>query len=297
MNLQLSSAVEQALRDKTPIVALESTVYSHLGLPSPHNSDALHRSLDIIEKEGATPAVTAILDGVARCGLEADEYERILGPAVKVAERDLSVAIGQKIAVGATTVSASLALAQLGGVRVFATGGIGGVHRGANETFDISADLGAIARHDVATVSAGVKSFLDIAATLERLETLGAPVLGWQTSTFPAFTARSSSCAVHHRIDTLEELASIVEARLQQGGGLLIANPVPVADALNQTLHDRALEEALQAAEAAGISGPALTPFVLEAIVDATGGESVSANVSLLENNCRLAAMLAATIA
>ena len=296
MMVTVSEEVAQARREGVPLVGLESTVYSHLGLPSPHNEEALKRSIDAIVAAGAVPVITAIIDGTPRAGLEPHEYDRILGPAIKVAERDISVAIGRATPVGATTVSASLALCEAAGISVFATGGIGGVHRGAAESFDVSADLASVATRRVATVSAGAKSFLDIRATLELLETLGVPVLGWQTDRFPAFTARNSAAKVAHRIDSLVELVAIASVQLNKGG-LLVANPVPAAAALDQELHDTSLEQALRSAGEAGISGAALTPYVLAAMAEATAGKSIPANIALLENNCRLAAALAVGLA
>lgn len=291
-----SAEVGDALADNAPVVALESTVYSNLGLPSPDNENALNRCIESIRAAGAVPAVTAVFDGELRAGLEDDEYERILGQASKAAERDLPVAIGQRWPVGATTVSASLAIAQASGIKVFATGGIGGVHRGSEVTGDISADLGAIARHGVATISAGAKSFLDLPKTLEALETLGATVVGWKTAVLPAFTARETPYAIPYRIDDLTELAAITNAQLGFGRGLLIANPVPMEDALDQGVHDAALEEALVEVDKAGIAGAKVTPFVLAHIADASGGASVPANISLVANNAGLAGRLAAQL-
>ena len=291
--IRRNEEVDTALHDRSPIVALESTVYSRLGLPDPDNRHALERSIAAIEAAGAVPALTAILDGEPWCGAPPESFERILEGTAKTAERDLSVAIGQRWPVGVTTVSASLALAAMAGVRVFATGGIGGVHREAALTGDISADLEAIARQPVATVSAGAKSFLDLPATLERLETLGVPVLGWQTDEFPAFTARSSGIELGVRIDDLTTLRDVVASQLDFGRGLLVVNPVPAVDALDQETHDRALSDALAEVVDQGISGPAVTPFVLDRIVVASGGRSVPANLSLVENNAKLAAQLA----
>lgn len=292
-DIRRNDEVDAALHDQSPIVALESTVYSRLGLPDPDNRIALERSIVAIEAAGAVPALTAVLDGQPWCGAPSDSFDRILEGTAKTAERDLSVAIGQRWPVGVTTVSASLAIAAMAGVRVFATGGIGGVHREAALTGDISADLEAIARRPVATVSAGAKSFLDLPATLERLETLGVPVLGWQTDMFPAFTARSSGIEIGVRVDDLTTLRDVVAAQLDFGRGLLVVNPVPEADALDQETHDRALTDALAEVVDRGISGPAVTPFVLDRIVVASAGRSVPANLALVENNAKLAAQLA----
>jgi pseudouridine-5'-phosphate glycosidase len=291
-----SEEVEDARSTGTAIVALESTVYSNLGLPSPDNERALIRCLDAIRDAGAVPAVTAVLDGQLRAGLEEVEYDRILGPAKKAAERDLPVAIGQGWDVGATTVSASLEIAQLAGIDLFATGGVGGVHRGVEMTGDISADLAAIARHRVITVSAGAKSFLDLPRTLEVLETLGATVVGWETDVLPAFTARSTTCPIPYRIDDLDELVSIARAQLGFGRGMLVTNPVPIEDALDQNLHDTALTTALADAKAKGVVGAAITPFVLDRIAEASGGASIPANISLLVNNTTLAARIAGAL-
>lgn len=292
-----SEEVAQALADGKAIVALESTVYSNLGLPTPDNERALQECIEAIRQSGAVPCVTAVLDGVIRAGIEDVEHDRVLGEAQKVAERDLAIAVGQKWAVGATTVSASLAIAEAAGISVFATGGVGGVHRESELTSDVSADLGAIARYSVATISAGIKSFLDLGRSLELLETLGATVVGWQTDTLPSFTARSSAFAIPHRVDTMGDLAAIASTRLAFGRGMLITNPVPEADALDQQVHDDALAQALIDAHDAGMVGAAVTPFVLGRIVEASNGASVAANVALVANNCRLAGELAVELA
>ena len=292
-----SVEVADALSENKAVVALESTVYSNLGLPSPDNEKALLRCIEEIRRAGAVPAVTAVLDGVLRAGLEEAEYERVLGEANKTAERDLPVAVGQKWSVGATTVSATLEIAELAGISLFATGGIGGVHRGSELTGDVSADLGAIARHGVVTVCAGAKSFLDLPRTLQALETLGATVVGWGTDVLPAFTARSTPYRLPYQIDDLGQLAAIVRAQLGFRRGMLIANPVPLEDALDQDLHDEALGAALADADAEGITGAAVTPFVLDRIVVASAGASVPANVSLVANNSKLAAQVAVRLA
>ena len=292
--ITVSNEVREALAAGIPVVALESTVYSHLGLPSPFNERALQECLDAVRSSGAVPAVTAVLDGEVRAGLVDHEYERILGVATKVAERDLSMAIASRCEVGATTVSASLAIAALAGISVFATGGIGGVHRGVTETGDVSADLGAIARHGVVAVSAGAKSFLDLQRTLEHLESLSVPVIGWQTNELPAFTARTSGLDIPHRVDDLEALVAIARAQLTFGRGMLVTNPVPEQAALDQRVHDTALEKALDEAQDAGLSGATITPYVLAKMAEASEGQSVPANVALVANNARLAAEIAA---
>ena len=293
----LSDDVARAVADGRPVVALESTIFSHLGLPSPANAQALDRSLTAIRDGGAIPAITAVLDGVARVGLYADEHPRILGPARKAAERDLPVAIAQGWELGATTVSASVALAAAAGVSVFATGGIGGVHRGSELTGDISADLDAIAHHPVVTVSAGAKAFLDLPRTLEYLESAGVPVLGWRHDDFPAFYTRSAGMPVPHRVETADEVAAVLANRSRQGTGVLLAVPIPEADALDADELDQVVAGALAECEASGVVGGAVTPFVLGRIGAATEGRSVPANLALAENNARVAAEIAVAIA
>jgi pseudouridylate synthase len=295
--VRLGEEVALALSDGRPVVALESTIFSHLGLPSPANAEALQRCTAAVRGAGAVPALTAVLDGVAVVGVAGDEHDRILGPARKAAERDLAVAVAQRWAVGATTVSASLALADLAGVAVFATGGIGGVHRGAEVTGDISADLDAIAHHPVVTVCAGAKAFLDLPRTLEHLETLGVPVLGMGTDDFPAFYTRSSGLRVPHRVDSAEEAAAVFANRARPTGGVLVTVPIPVAAALDAADLDQALLGALEDADAAGLSGAAITPFVLRRIAEATEGRSVPANLALAEENARVAGQIAAALA
>ena len=292
-SMQVSPEVADALRTQRAVVALESTIFSNLGLPSPANGEALQRCVAAIRSHGAVPAITAVLDGIARVGIAEGEHERILGAARKVAERDLAIAIGERWAFGATTVSASLALAARAGIRVFATGGIGGVHRGAELHGDVSADLPALARHPVVTVSAGAKSFLDLPRTVEMLETLGVPVVGYACNEFPAFTVQSSGIPLIHRVDDVGLLARIAHTRLQFGGGMLVCTPVPTADALDADVMSASIERALRAAANRGISGPGVTPVVLAEIASDTSGVAVRANLALAENNARLAAALA----
>ena len=292
-----SDEVRDALAEGSPIVALESTIFSHLGLPSPYNRDALERCSTAVRAGGAIPAVTAVLDGVVRLGLADDECDRILGPARKAAERDVAVAIGQRWEFGATTVSASVAIAAAAGVSVFATGGIGGVHRGSESTGDISADLDAIASHPVITVSAGAKAFLDLPRTLEFLETAGAPVLGWQHDWFPSFYTRSSGLPVPHRVESAAEVARIFAARSRIGSGMLLTVPIPEDAELDPVELDGVLTDALADCERAGITGAAVTPFVLGRIGAATEGRSVPANLALAENNAAVAAQVAVAVA
>ncbi len=279
------------------MVALESTIFSNLGLPSPANAEALDRCLNAVRDGGAIPAVTAVLDGVPRVGLYADEHPRILGKARKAAERDLAVAVAQRWDFGATTVSASVALAAAAGVSVFATGGIGGVHRGAELTGDISADLDALAHHPVVTVSAGAKAFLDLARTLEYLETYGVPVLGWRHDQFPAFYTRSSGLPVPHRVEGGAEVAAILTHRPRERTGVLVVVPIPESAELDADALDDVLAGALADCDAAGIVGAAVTPFVLGRIGAATAGRSVPANLALAENNAAVAAEIAVAIA
>jgi pseudouridine-5'-phosphate glycosidase len=293
----LSDDVARAVADGRPVVALESTIFSNLGLPSPANAQALDRCLSAIRRGGAVPAVTAVLDGVARVGLYADEHPRILGTARKVAERDVAVAVAQEWEFGATTVSASVALAAASGVSVFATGGIGGVHRGAETTGDISADLDAIANHPVVTVSAGAKAFLDLPRTLEYLETAGVPVLGWRHDDFPAFYTRSSGLPVPHRVESAIEVAGVLAHRPREHSGVLVTVPIPQEAALDQAELDAVIDGALAACEADGVTGAAVTPFVLARIGAATEGRSVPANLALAENNAIVGAEIAVAIA
>ena len=295
MTIKISTEVSDTLASGGAVVALESTIFSHLGLPSPSNHTALTQCIAAIREAGAVPAITAVLDGVARVGLEESEHERILGPARKVGEREVALAVGQRWPVGATTVSASLLLAARAGIGEFATGGIGGVHRDVHLHGDVSADLGALASHPVVTVCAGAKSFLDLPRTLEHLEMLGVPVLGLACDEFPAFTVHSSGLPIPARVDTVNELASIVRAHREMGrqGGILTCVPVPFEDSLDKSMIDAVIDDALRAANMAKIEGPKVTPFVLGAIAEATKGTSVVANLSLARNNARVAAELA----
>lgn len=292
----VSSEVADAQRDGRAVVALESTIFSNLGLPSPANGEALTRSLAAVRASGAVPAVTAVLDGMARLGLDEHQHERILGPARKVAERDISVACAQRWPFGATTVSASVAIAHTAGVRVFATGGIGGVHRGAELTGDVSADLDAIASHPVITVSAGAKAFLDLPRTLEYFETYGVPVLGWHHDWFPAFYTRSSGLRVAHRVESADEVATIFGLRTRPDSGVLLAVPIPVEAELDVAELDAVLASAVADAETAGIVGAAVTPFILGRIGEATAGASIPANLALAENNARVAGEVAVAL-
>ncbi len=225
--LVIAEEVRDALADHSPVVALESTIFSNLGLPSPHNAEALDRCDAAIRAQGAVPAMSAVIDGMWHVGVSADDVGRVLLGDRKVAERDLSVASAQRWDVGVTTVSATMALAHLAGISVFATGGIGGVHRGSEITGDFSADLDALASHPVITVCAGAKAFLDLAKTLEVLETWGVPVLGWQHDWFPAFYTRSSGLRVPHRVESADEVADVLRFRARPSTGALLDGSHP----------------------------------------------------------------------
>jgi pseudouridine-5'-phosphate glycosidase len=298
--LVVSDEVRAALDGGHAVVALESTIFSRLGLPSPANADALARCTRAVRDGGAVPALTAVLDGVAHVGVDESQHERILpGDVRKAAARDLPVAVAQRWPVGATTVSASLTLAAATGIEVFATGGIGGVHRGVESTGDVSADLPAIASLPVVTVCAGAKAFLDLARTFEWLETQSVPVLGWRTDDLPAFYSRTSGLRVPHRVDTAGDVAAVVWARraLDQRGGVLVTAPIPETDEIPWAEISTVLDAALREVHDAGIAGAAVTPFVLERIGAATAGRSVPANLALAEHNAAVAAEIAVALA
>ena len=300
-SVRVSAAVAGALADGRPVVALESTVFSRLGLPEA-GGEAWRRAHHAVAAAGAVPAVTVVLDGVARVGVDDHQVPLVLAAERKAAERDLPVAVAQGWAAAATTVSASLALAAGAGIEVFATGGIGGVHRDFDETGDESADLVALARHAVVTVCAGAKSFLDLPRTLERLETLGVPVLGIGTAggAFPGFwSRRSGGAVVPHEVGSAKEAAAVVRAArdLGYGGGVLVVTPVPEHDEVPFEELGPAIEEAVAHAARAGVRGGAVTPFVLERIAIATGGRTVAANIALVEHNASVAGAIAAALA
>ena len=296
---RVGDEVAAAIEGGRAVVAMESTIYSAFGLPEPANREALARCEAAIRAAGAVPAMTAVIDGVSVVGVApGDETERVLAGTTKIAARDLGHAHATGLDVGVTTVSASVTLAARAGVTVFATGGIGGVHRDAAQTGDVSHDLLAIARHPVVTVSAGAKAFLDLGRTLEEFETLGVPVVGWNTDRFPAFYTRDSGHPVTMTVRTGAEVASLVEANRGLGhpGGVLVANPIPEADELDAARIDAAIADALADAERQGARGPGVTPVVLAAIAAATEGDSVPANLALAENNARVAAEIAVAV-
>jgi pseudouridylate synthase len=291
--------IHPEVAEATAVVALESTIFSEFGLPPPTNRKCLEACVAAVRSGGAVPALTVVLDGEARVGVDEAEWDRVLAADRKLGARDVPVAVAADWPSGATTVSGTLLLASAAGLAVFATGGIGGVHRDAAETGDISADLGAIARYPVLTVTAGAKAFLDLPRTVEHLETLGVPVLGYQTDEFPAFYSRTSGVAVPHRVDSVAEVAAIVRAarELGYGGGMVLAVPVPEEAAIPADELDAAIEAGLAQARSAGVTGAAVTPFVLGQLVDATGGSTLEANLALAVNNARVAAELAVELA
>jgi len=292
--LDVTAEVAEALAANRPVVALESTIISH-GLPRPDNLAAAQRFEQILRDAGVVPATIAVLDGRLKAGLTADELDRIANEDIaKLSVRDLPIALGRGDG-GATTVAATSYIADLAGIRVFATGGLGGVHRGANETFDESADLSVLAQVPITVVSAGVKSILDIGATLERLETLSVPVVGYQTSKFPSFWLTASDHDLDWSVDGPEQVAGVMAARdaLGQRAGIVVANPLPVDEQLDPAVHDAALEQALRLADEKGLVGKEVTPFLLQTIVDITGGESLAVNLKIAENNIRVAGAIA----
>jgi pseudouridine-5'-phosphate glycosidase len=294
--LRPSAEVAEALASGAPVVALESTIISH-GLPQPRNLEVARELEEIVRKAGAVPATIAVLDGVARIGLDEVELVRIATePGLrKLGQRDLPVAAALE-ASGATTVSATSFLAARAGIRVFATGGLGGVHRGWTEEQDESADLDTLARTRITVVCAGVKSILDVPATLQRLETRGVTIAGLRTDTFPGFYLHSSGEPIDWRIESPEQAAAIMRGQDALGGpetALIIANPVPVAEQLDPALHDRVLAEALAAAEREGVTGQAITPFLLSYLVRGTDGASLEANLAAVRGNVRVASDIA----
>jgi pseudouridine-5'-phosphate glycosidase len=290
-----SAEVNRARGAGQPIVALESTLLSH-GLPRPRNRQVGQELEDIVRAGGAVPATIAVLDGVPRVGLEGDELERVVTEDLrKISQRDLPVAAARKSS-GGTTVAATAFLAAKAGIRVFATGGLGGVHRGWYESWDESADLQTLSRTQITIVSAGVKSILDIPATLQRLETLNVTVVGYQTATFPAFYLRSSGVPVDWTVDSPEEVVAIMHGQDRLGlppSALLVANPLPADAELDPALHDRVLADALAAAKRDHISGQAITPYLLQRMLDATDGASLEANLAAVRANVDLATRIA----
>ena len=294
--LSLSPEVQEALSTGKPVVALESTIISH-GMPYPQNVETALRVEQTIRDNGAVPATIAIIGGQLKAGCTPEEIEYLgkKGPAViKASRRDLPVLIARKED-GATTVTTTMIIAAMAGIKIFATGGIGGVHRHAQQTFDISADLDELAQTPVMVICAGAKSILDLGLTLEYLATKGVPVIGYQTNELPAFYTRHSGFEVDYRIDTPEELAAAFKAKIDCGlkGGMLVTNPIPDEYSMPKEVIDCAIDHAIQDMEAAGIHGKQCTPFLLAKVKDLTGGDSLAANIQLVLNNARLAARTA----
>lgn len=294
--LDIAPEVAQALAENRPVVALESTIISH-GMPYPQNVETALQVEDKIRANGAVPATIAVINGRMKAGLSHDEIETLgrEGHRVaKVSRRDLPfvIASGKN---GATTVASTMIIAELAGISVFATGGIGGVHRGAQQTFDISADLQELAQTNVAVICAGAKSILDLGLTAEYLETHGVPLVGYGTDSLPAFFSRTSPYSVSVRLDTPQDIARAMAAKWAAGlqGGMVIANPIPEQYAMPEEKINQAIEQAVQEADEQGVSGKESTPFLLARVAELTGGDSLQANIQLVFNNAELAAKIA----
>ena len=297
--LDITPEVELALKEGRPVVALESTIISH-GMPYPQNVETALLVEDTIRKNGATPATIAVIGGRLKAGLSKREIEYLgkTGTAVtKASRRDLPVLVAEGRD-GATTVATTMIIAALAGIRIFATGGIGGVHRGAEVTMDISADLEELARTPVMVICAGAKSILDLGLTLEYLETKGVPVIGYGTEELPAFYTRKSGFKVDYRLDTPEELAQVFKAKLEMGlvGGMLVTNPIPEEYSMDHERINAAIDQAIEDSHKLGIHGKETTPYLLARIKDLTGGDSLASNIQLVLNNARLAAKTAAAL-
>jgi len=293
--LDINPEVARALEEGKPVVALESTIISH-GMPYPKNVQTALNVEKVIRDNGAIPATIAILHGRLKVGLTPEEIE-YLGKTegvIKTSRRDIPFIVAKGLD-GATTVATTMIIADLAGIKVFATGGIGGVHRGAQETFDISADLQELAHTNVAVVCAGAKSILDIGLTLEYLETQGVPVVGYETDELPAFYTRKSGFSVDYRVDSPQELAKAIKAKWDLGldGGLVVANPIPTEYEMDYDKITKAIEDAVKEAEEKGIKGKESTPFLLSKVKEITGGESLESNIELVYNNAKVGARLA----
>lgn len=292
---RISPEVHDALVHHRPVVALESTIISH-GMPYPKNVETALRVEQVIRKAGAVPATIGIIDGEAIIGMSPEEIEAFgkRKGIMKVSRRDLPLCFARKLW-GATTVAATMILARKADIEVFVTGGIGGVHRHGNETFDISADLQELANTDVTVVCAGAKAILDLPLTMEYLETMGVPVLGYQTEELPAFFTRKSGLKVDYRMDSAEEIARVIQVkrRMHLHGGVLVTNPIPEEHALDETKMNQAIQTALDEANHLGIHGKETTPFLLKKVVELTGGESLESNIALVLNNAKLGAEIA----
>ena len=298
MSLAVGPEVAEAIRGGDPVVALESTLISH-GLPHPDNLEVAHESERVVREEGAVPATIGVVSGVPKVGLEEDELELLATAAgvEKLSARDLPVAAAKGIH-GATTVAATAHLAALAGIRLFATGGLGGVHRGARESWDVSADLATLARTPVVVVCSGVKSILDVPATLEYLETSGIPVVGFRTGRFPGFYLTDSGEPVGWSVEDEKEAARVVLGLAELGrSGLVVANPLPEEEQLDPEVHDRALRAGLDEMGRRGVKGKDVTPFLLDRFAEETGGESLLVNKKIIAGNARLAARIAVALA
>lgn len=297
-HLDIKPEVEKALEEGTPVVALESTIISH-GMPYPKNVETALAVEDVIRKNGAIPATIAIIGGRIKIGLTADEIEYMAKAdnVLKVSRRDFPLVISQKLD-GATTVAGTMIAANMAGIKVFVTGGIGGVHRGAGESFDISADLEELKMTDVTVVCAGVKSILDIGATLEYLETAGVPVITYGADSFPAFYSRESGFAAECRIDDPETISSLIRTKDQLGlrGGILVACPIPEEDEIPFEKMDVVIRQALKECEENGVKGKRITPFLLSKVKDLTEGSSLEANIKLVLHNADIGSKIAANI-
>lgn len=298
-HLRIADEVAQALTAGRPVVALESTIISH-GFPYPANVESARECERIAREEGAVPATIAVIGGQLAVGLSDAEVERLGSnqDTPKASRRDLPLLIARGLD-GATTVAGTMAIAAMAGIRIFATGGIGGAHRGADRSFDISADLEELARTSVAVVSAGAKSVLDVGLTLEYLETRGVPVLGYRTDVLPAFYTRDSGFSVDARVDTVEEIAAVLHAKWTTGlqGGVLVTNPIPEEHALDAHEIETIIKRALAEARETGVRGKAITPYLLARIHELTGGASEAANKALVWSNVRVAAQIARSLA
>ncbi|PUU95131.1 MAG: Indigoidine synthase A family protein [Halanaerobium sp.] len=293
--LEIKAEVKEALAAGKPVVALESTIIAH-GMPYPQNIETALEIEDIIRANGAVPATIGIIDGKIKIGLTKEEVE-FLGESdeiVKVSRRDLPVVLAEKKH-GATTVAGTMIAADLAGIKIFVTGGVGGVHRGAEKSFDVSADLEELKKTSVAVIAAGAKSILDLGLTLEKLESFGVPVLGYQTEELPAFYSRHSGFNCDYKLESPEHTADILKAKWELGleGGVLIANPVPEADEIEYSVINEKIEQALAEAEEQGISGKKLTPFLLDRIKEITDGQSLETNIALVRNNAVVGAKIA----
>ena len=294
--LDINPEVAEALANGKPVVALESTIISH-GMPYPQNVETAITVQNIIRENGAVPATIGIIGGRLKAGMTNEEIEYFGKKGAQIAKasrRDLAVLCARKED-GATTVATTMIIANMAGIKIFATGGIGGVHRGAEVTMDISADLEELAQTPVMVICAGAKSILDLGLTLEYLETHGVPVLGYGTKELPAFFTRKSGFSVDYRMDTPEELAAAFKTQADMGlkGGMLVANPIPEEYSMDETVINKAIEDAVEEAKTLGITGKETTPFLLAKIKEITGGSSLESNIQLVFNNVRLAAKIA----